>query len=127
MNQLVLIVHVLACVFLIVLILVQRGKGADIGAAFGSGASQTIFGSSGSGSFLMKLTCAIGVLFFVTSLSLGYFAAHGGSTQHKDSFISAQAPAATATKDDTVNKPATAKHVKTSAVTKKQSKRATDK
>jgi len=56
------------------LVLVQRGKGASMGAAFGAGASQTVFGSQGSGSFLMRLTAVFAAIFFTTTLSLGYIA-----------------------------------------------------
>jgi len=76
MQQLLLIFHVLVCVALVILVLVQQGKGAEMGAAFGSGASQTLFGSQGSGSFLMKITGLCAALFFITSLALGYLAAH---------------------------------------------------
>jgi preprotein translocase subunit SecG len=75
MESILIIVHVVVAVFLIVLVLIQHGKGADIGAAFGSGASQTLFGSSGSGSFLFKLTCGLAVVFFATSIMLGNLAA----------------------------------------------------
>lgn len=57
---------------LIGLVLIQHGKGADIGAAFGSGASNTVFGSQGTGGFLFKLTGGLALTFFVTSLSLSY-------------------------------------------------------
>jgi len=70
MYQLILIIHVLAAVCLVALVLVQQGKGANMGAAFGSGASQTVFGSRGSGSFLLKVTIGFIILFFVTSLCL---------------------------------------------------------
>lgn len=74
MQQLILVFHVLIAIALIVLVLVQQGKGAQMGAAFGSGASQTVFGSQGSGSFLLKITTFFAILFFVTSLVLGYIA-----------------------------------------------------
>ena len=74
MQQLVLTIHILVCASLVILVLVQHGKGADIGAAFGSGSSQTVFGSQGSGSFLLKLTGALVTIFFITSLVLGYMA-----------------------------------------------------
>lgn len=61
---------------LITLVLIQQGKGAELGAAFGSAASQTVFGSQGSASFLLKLTGLLALLFFATSLSLGYLAGH---------------------------------------------------
>ena len=60
---------------LIGLVLIQHGKGADIGAAFGSGASSTLFGSQGTGSFLFKLTGGLALTFFVTSLLLSYLVA----------------------------------------------------
>jgi preprotein translocase subunit SecG len=72
MQQVVLAVHLIAALLLIGLILLQRGKGSDIGAAFGSGASQTIFGSQGSASFLVKLVTILVGLFFVSSLFLNY-------------------------------------------------------
>jgi len=74
MYQLILIIHVLAAVCLVALVLVQQGKGATVGAAFGSGASQTIFGSRGSGSFLVKVTIAFVALFFTTSIVLNHMA-----------------------------------------------------
>ena len=74
MQQLILIVHVLAAIGVIGLVLLQHGKGAEIGAAFGSGASNTVFGSQGAASFLVKLTATLAAVFFITSLSLGYLA-----------------------------------------------------
>lgn len=74
MYQIILVIHVLAAVSLITLVLVQQGKGATIGAAFGSGASQTIFGSRGSGSFLLRVTIGFVVVFFSTSIALNYMA-----------------------------------------------------
>lgn len=72
MYQLILIIHVLVAIVLIGLVLIQHGKGADIGAAFGSGASNTLFGSQGTGGFLFKLTGGLAITFFVTSLTLSY-------------------------------------------------------
>lgn len=72
MYQLILMIHVVIAICLIVLVLIQHGKGADIGAAFGSGASGTVFGSQGSAGFLFKLTGGLALAFFVTSLSLSY-------------------------------------------------------
>ncbi len=74
MYQLILIIHVLAAVCIVGLVLVQQGKGATVGAAFGAGASQTVFGSRGSGSFLLKLTIGLAVLFFGTSIVLNNMA-----------------------------------------------------
>lgn len=72
MITIILVVHVLVAMALVVLILIQRGKGAEIGASFGSGASQTLFGSQGSASFLTRTTAALAAVFFATSLSLAY-------------------------------------------------------
>ncbi len=76
MTIAVLIIHVLACVGLILVVLLQAGKGASLGAAFG-GSSQTVFGSSGAASFLAKVTTGVAVLFMVTSLTLAIFSSHG--------------------------------------------------
>ncbi|MFC3908924.1 preprotein translocase subunit SecG [Legionella dresdenensis] len=72
MYQLILVIHVLIAMTLIGLVLMQHGKGADIGAAFGSGASNTVFGSQGTGGFLFKLTGGLALAFFVTSLTLSF-------------------------------------------------------
>jgi preprotein translocase subunit SecG len=66
------ILHVLVCFFLIGVVLLQRGKGAEIGAVFGGGGSSTVFGSRGAGNFLSKLTTAAAIVFMITSLSLAY-------------------------------------------------------
>lgn len=77
MQTALLAAHVIITIALIGLILIQRGKGADVGAAFGSGASQTVFGSQGSASFLTRTTAALATLFFLTSLTLAYFSTQG--------------------------------------------------
>lgn len=74
METLVIVIHVIAAIAIIALVLLQQGKGADAGAAFGSGASQTVFGSAGSGNFLTRSTTIAAVIFFVTSLTLAIFA-----------------------------------------------------
>jgi len=71
-------IHVLSCIFLIVVVLLQTGKGADMGAVFGGG-SQTLFGSSGAGNFLTHLTTATAILFMLTSLILTYGQTPGSS------------------------------------------------
>ncbi|WP_163832346.1 preprotein translocase subunit SecG [Spartinivicinus ruber] len=76
METLVLIGHVLAALALIGLILLQQGKGAEAGASFGGGASQTIFGSQGAGNFLTRVTAILATVFFITSFSLALFAKH---------------------------------------------------
>ena len=75
MQLIIFIIHVVAAASLIALVLLQHGKGADAGAAFGSGASQTMFGSTGSMPFLTKITAIIAAVFFATSLGLGYLTA----------------------------------------------------
>ena len=74
MQTIVLVVHIILAVLMIVLILVQHGKGADAGASFGGGGAATVFGASGSGNFLTRLTAILTALFFVTSLTLAIFA-----------------------------------------------------
>lgn len=86
------IVHILACIFLVLVVLLQTGKGADMGAVFG-GSSSTVFGSSGAGNLLTKLTTATAVVFMLTSLGLTYFSSHRTSATVFDS-APATAPAA---------------------------------
>ena len=75
MQTLVIVVHVIVAVVIVGLVLLQQGKGADAGASFGAGASQTMFGSSsGGGNFLVRATTVAATLFFVTSLTLAIFA-----------------------------------------------------
>ncbi|MBW2270058.1 MAG: preprotein translocase subunit SecG [Deltaproteobacteria bacterium] len=64
--------HIIACIFLIAVVLLQRGKGAEMGAVFGGGASSTVFGSRGAGNFLTRLTAISAAVFIFTSLSLSY-------------------------------------------------------
>lgn len=70
----VIVVHILVSLALVVLVLLQQGKGAEAGASFGGGASQTVFGSQGSGSFLTSTTKWLAVVFFATSIGLAYIA-----------------------------------------------------
>jgi preprotein translocase subunit SecG len=72
------VIHVLACLFLIVVVLLQTGKGADMGAVFGGG-SQTLFGSGGAGNFLTKLTTGMAIAFMATSLILTYGASRSAT------------------------------------------------
>ncbi len=76
MQSLALVIHVVLAVGVIGLVLIQHGKGADAGAAFGSGASATVFGARGSASFLTRATTILVALFFTTSIFLFYLAAH---------------------------------------------------
>jgi preprotein translocase subunit SecG len=84
LNNILLVVHVLIAVGIVGLILLQQGKGADAGAAFGGGSSSTVFGSQGSGTFLSRATAILAALFFVTSLSLAYLAKDSSSTTGDD-------------------------------------------
>lgn len=78
MQVAILMIHVVIAIALVILILLQQGKGAEAGAAFGGGASQTVFGSRGSGGFLSKFTGVLAVTFFATSLTLAWFASEAG-------------------------------------------------
>jgi len=73
METVLMAVHLLVAVLLIGVVLIQRGQGADMGASFGGGGAQTLFGSRGSGSFLGKATGGLAAVFMVTSLSLAFF------------------------------------------------------
>ena len=73
LETLVVVVHVVIAVALVGLVLIQQGKGADAGAAFGGGASQTVFGSQGSGSFLTRMTTLLAVVFFCNEFFAGNF------------------------------------------------------
>jgi len=73
MGTLVISLHILVALALIILVLIQRGQGADMGVSFGGGGAQTLFGSRGSGSFLGKLTGGIAAVFMLTSLTLAFF------------------------------------------------------
>ncbi len=92
MEQILLIIHVTIAFVLIGLILIQQGKGAEVGASFGSGASQTVFGSQGSGSFLTRLTAILITLFFITCLSLGYLTNHRARPTSIDELINKVQP-----------------------------------
>jgi preprotein translocase subunit SecG len=81
MQTILVIVHLFLAMGLIGLILIQHGKGADAGAAFGSGASATVFGASGSANFLSRATGVLALLFFVTSLALAWFSMNTGTDE----------------------------------------------
>lgn len=83
METLVWAAHVLLAIVLIVLVLLQHGKGADMGAAFGSGSAGSLFGASGSANFLSRATSVVAAMFFATSMSLTYLSAN----QTKDTSI----------------------------------------
>jgi preprotein translocase subunit SecG len=76
MSIFLIIIHIIVCIALIMIVLLQTGKGADMGAAFGGGSSQTLFGSTGASTFLSKATTAAAIIFMVTSLGLAYLSGH---------------------------------------------------
>lgn len=80
METLIVVVHVIAAIVIVGLVLLQQGKGADAGASFGAGASQTVFGASGSGNFLVRATTVAAIVFFITSLSLAIVAKNQSGT-----------------------------------------------
>ncbi len=95
MHYLLLVIHILVCISLIGIVLIQGGKGAEVGAAFGAGASNTIFGASGGQSFLGKLTTGAAVIFMLTSMALAIFWGQPGSSSIMPEQVApASAPAA---------------------------------
>lgn len=103
MYQALLVIFLLVAVGLVALIMLQQGKGADMGASFGAGASGTLFGSSGSGNFMTRMTAVLATLFFVLSLVLGNLSSnHGQKDSQWDNLSQAQqadkAPAETPAK-----------------------------
>jgi preprotein translocase subunit SecG len=82
MATFILVIHLIVCFFLITIVLVQGGKGAELGAAFG-GSSQTLFGARGAATFFSKLTTAAAIIFMLTSLTLSFVSAKGGSVVKK--------------------------------------------
>lgn len=98
---LVMIIHVLVAVALIALVLVQRGKGSEMGAAFGAGASGTMFGSQGATPFMVKFIAGLAIVFFCTSLGLNYLMSKASSRQVDILDMSVPAP----TQPDTAKLP----------------------
>lgn len=96
LYQIIIVIHILLGIGIIGLVLMQQGKGADAGAAFGSGASGSVFGAQGSASFLSRSTAVFATLFFITSLGLAVLSGY----QSKKSDIILDAPAADAQQAD---------------------------
>ena len=85
MTSIVVTLHVIFCVLLILIVLLQSGKGAEMGVSMGGGSGQTLFGASGPATLLAKITTAVAVFFMVTSLTLAYLSGHQSeSTVMKD-------------------------------------------
>ena len=90
------IIHILICVFLVSIVLLQHGKGADVGATFGGGGGESLFGTEGPVPIMNKITTAVAILFMVTSISLAYISAHSTTSSVMGDY-SAPAPAEQAT------------------------------
>jgi preprotein translocase subunit SecG len=93
MSVVVTVLHVIVCVFLIAVVLVQRGKGAQVGAVFGGGGGATMFGGRGAGNFLTKLTAGAAAVFMLTSLSLAYMRMNPGERLFESGAIEEEAEA----------------------------------
>ena len=89
MSLLIIVIHIIVCIALIMIVLLQTGKGADMGAAFGGGSSQTLFGSTGASTFLSKATTVAAVVFMLTSLILAYMS---GNKSGKSIVMDSPAP-----------------------------------
>jgi len=92
MTTFLLVIHILVCIFLIGIVLIQGGKGAELGSAFGGGSSQTLFGGRGAATFLSKLTTVVAVVFMLTSLALAVISVKQGSVT-ESTVIDEKAPA----------------------------------
>lgn len=110
MSVLLIVIHVIVCVALIMIVLLQTGKGADMGAAFGGGSSQSLFGSTGASTFLSKATTVAAIVFMITSLALAYMSSdRTGKSIMTNVPVPAAAPAVSETKTDAAqNTPQTA-------------------
>jgi len=113
MTTLLIVVQVLCAITLIILVLLQHGKGADMGAAFGSGASGSLFGATGSANFLSRATAGIATLFFLATLGLAYTGMSGriGERPSGGVMSTVPAPSAPAGRADDVPQPAKAADV----------------
>lgn len=98
MGTLIIILHVMVCLALILIVLLQTGRGAEMGTSFGGGSNQTIFGSTGAGTFLGKITTVAAIAFMLTSLTLAYLSTRRSTTstliRAEDAAPAAPAPSA---------------------------------
>ena len=109
MSIIVIVLHIVVCIALILIVLLQTGKGADMGAAFGGGSSQTLFGSTGASTFLSKATTGAAVVFMLTSLALAYMSGNQTAStvmQDAPAPIEQTVPAPSGTADQGAEKPA---------------------
>lgn len=98
MSVFLIVIHVIVSIALIMIVLLQTGKGADMGAAFGGGSSQTLFGSTGASTVLSKATTIAAIIFMITCLSLAYMSGHqtSGTSIMKNAPAAVEQPAAPA-------------------------------
>ena len=101
MSIALIVIHIVVCVALIMIVLLQTGKGADMGAAFGGGGSQTLFGSTGASTFLSKATTVAAIVFMLTSLALAYLSSHRTSDSIMETTQAPVEQPATPAQDDT--------------------------
>jgi preprotein translocase subunit SecG len=109
LQNLITFLHGILCFAIVALVLLQRGKGADAGAGFGAGASGTVFGARGSATFFSKLTAVLATLFFMTSMSLAWFATRPQAEAPAsivDKLVTESAPAADIAPDSVPSLPA---------------------
>lgn len=121
MITLLVIIHVTVCIALILIVLLQTGKGADMGAVFGGAGSQTLFGNTGATTFLGKLTTGAAIVFMITSLSLAYLSKSGGK-----SVVSDIAPPAQETKANVPDQPTPVAPEKTAPATESNQENQSD-
>lgn len=107
MSALIITIHVIVCVILIMVVLLQTGKGADIGAAFGAGGSQTLFGASGGATVLSKATTVAAIIFMLTSLTLAYMGSQKSALSIVEETPAPVTKSETATTEQGPAKPAT--------------------
>jgi preprotein translocase subunit SecG len=93
MTAVLITLHIIVCIALIVVVLLQAGKGAEMGVSFGGGGSQTVFGASGGRNFMSRLTSAAAIIFMLTSLTLAYFYGQPGSSSVMPETKATTAPA----------------------------------
>lgn len=103
MYEIILFLHIIICCVLVGLILLQQGKGASMGSGFGGGASQTVFGSQGSGSFLLRLTGGIAAVFFATNILLGSMLSSKSNIKFKPIIINQTEESPVSTQKDKEN------------------------
>lgn len=108
MYSLILVVHIILAILIIALVLVQQGKGAEAGASFGGGGAATVFGASGAGNFLTRLTAICTALFFVTSLTLAVFAKKQTTDAYSLQTVQTATSSSVNTSENSSNTPKTA-------------------